>query len=134
MALFNKKEEEKEVEAEKEKKADMKKADKAKKKIFFAKNSDIAYGTLLEPWVTEKSYAGVSENKYTFKVSKGSAKGEIKKAVEGMFGVEVEKITVTNSHSKKKNFGRHAGVKAGFRKAVVKLKKGNSIELFEGAK
>ena len=97
------------------------------------KNSHIAYSVLIEPWITEKSHAMMGVNKYVFKVSKTASKTDVKKAIEGMYGVKVEKTAVVNIPSRTKNFGRHAGVKAGFKKAVVTLKSGDSIELFGGA-
>ena len=104
-----------------------------KEKIEAALNAEIAQRVLVEPWVTEKSHAGISENKYSFKVSRTASKTEIKKAIEGYYKVKVSKIGVINIPEKKKSYGRYPAKKAGIRKAVVTLKQGDKIELFQGA-
>ena len=69
----------------------------------------------------------------TFEVAKGANKIEIKKAVEEVFGVEVEKVTTMNYIGKPKRQGVFQGKRADWKKAVVKLKEGSkTIELFEG--
>jgi large subunit ribosomal protein L23 len=105
----------------------------AKKKTAVIKNADVAWAVLLEPWITEKSHAAMAERRYTFKVVRGSDKKQIKKAVEGLYGVNVEKVAVTNVPAKRKNYGRHAGMQSAIKKAVVTVKEGQSIELFKGA-
>ncbi|EKE16148.1 MAG: 50S ribosomal protein L23 [uncultured bacterium] len=132
MALFNKKEEKE----EKDLKDETKKVVKAKSKKaepISVRNSEFAYNVLIEPWITEKSHSAISSNKYFFKVSKRATKGEVKKAVEGTYNVKVEKIAIVNTQSRVKNFGRNTGIKAGFKKAILTLKEGSSIELFKGA-
>jgi len=110
-----------------------KKASTPKKdNIEACEHSDIAYRVLMEPWITEKTHKAIAENKYTFKVIRGATKKQVKLAIEGMYKVKVEKITVVNVKSKKKAYGRHEGTKAGFKKATVTLKKGDKIELFQG--
>ena len=74
-----------------------------------------------------------ADRKYTFEVAKGANKIEIKKAVEEVFGVEVEKVTTMNYIGKPKRQGVFQGKRADWKKAVVKLKEGSkTIELFEG--
>ena len=104
-----------------------------KEKIEAAANAQIAQRVLVEPWVTEKSHAGTAENKYSFKVSRTATKTEIKKAIEGYYKVKVAKVAVINIPEKKKSYGRYPAKKAGIRKAVVTLKQGDKIELFQGA-
>lgn len=94
------------------------------------KNAAIAYRVLAEPWITEKSHSAMALGKYTFKVTKTASKQEVKKAVEGLYGVTVEKVTVVTVKPEEKAFGRYTGVKAGFKKATVTLKKGDAIQLF----
>lgn len=88
---------------------------------------------IIKPIVTEKSMAEMAENKYTFVVSKGANKTEIKKAVEKVFGVKVEKVNTMNYDGKVKRMGRHEGRTASFKKAVVKLTADSKeIEFFQG--
>ena len=83
--------------------------------------------------VTEKSMAEMAENKYTFEVSKKANKTEIKKAVETIFGVNVEKVNTLNYDGKVKRMGRSVGRTASFKKAVVKLTADSKeIEFFQG--
>lgn len=101
--------------------------------IVAAQHADIAYKVLVEPWVTEKTHRAMADNKYTFKVIKSATKAQVKKAIEGMYKVKVEKVTVVNVLAKKKAYGRHEGTIAGFKKATLTLKKGDKIEFFQGA-
>ena len=83
--------------------------------------------------VTEQSMAAMAENKYTFVVSKSANKTEIKKAVEAIFGVNVEKVNTLNYDGKVKRMGRSVGRTASFKKAVVKLTADSKeIEFFQG--
>lgn len=135
MALFSKEKNDSPINEE-DKKASVKDgASKAKKAkvVLNTKNSEIAYRVLVEPWVTEKTHSMMSMNKYVFKVAKGASKTEVKNAVEGLYGVKVEKMAIVNISDKAKYFGRHKGTKSGFKKAVITVKEGDSIELFQGA-
>lgn len=88
---------------------------------------------IIRPIVTEQSMAAMAENKYTFVVSKSANKTEIKKAVEAIFGVNVEKVNTLNYDGKVKRMGRHEGRTASFKKAVVKLTADSKeIEFFQG--
>jgi len=108
---------------------------KAVKKVPMqaAPNADIACKVLVEPWITEKSHAAIAENKYVFRVTRMATKPEVKKAIEGFYKVSVEKIAMTNLLPKKRAYGRFEGTKSSIKKAVVTLKKGDKIELFQGA-
>lgn len=110
-----------------------KKSPAKKEAIVIAEHADIAYRVLVEPWITEKTHAAIVDNKYTFKVVSKATKKEVKMAIEGMYKVKVEKVTVVNVLPKKRAYGRHEGTKSGFKKATVTLKKGDKIELFRGA-
>ncbi|MDD5396500.1 MAG: 50S ribosomal protein L23 [Candidatus Moranbacteria bacterium] len=126
-------EEKKEI-VDKPKVAAKKVAKKAEAKpVVAAQNSGIAYKILVEPWITEKTHAAMAHNKYTFKVINSATKKQVKLAIEGIYAVKVEKITVVNIQPKKKAYGRHEGTKSGFKKATVTLKQGDKIELFQGA-
>ena len=71
----------------------------------------------------------MEDNKYTFKVYNQSTKGQIKEAVEGMYGVDVETVRVIRIPAKTIRVGRRQGIKKGYKKAVVKVKKGQEIDL-----
>ncbi|MCC3864603.1 50S ribosomal protein L23 [Terrisporobacter petrolearius] len=88
---------------------------------------------IIKPIVTEQSMAEMAENKYTFVVSKNANKTEIKKAVETIFGVNVDKVNTLNYDGKVKRMGRSVGRTASFKKAVVKLTADSKeIEFFQG--
>ncbi len=83
---------------------------------------------LLQPRVSEKAGHLTSLNKYVFNVLKGANKVEIKKAVERMYSVKVVRVNVLNTDGKIKASGRAKGKTSNFRKAVVTLKKGDTIQ------
>lgn len=86
------------------------------------------------PYLTEKTnYLKDNEDKVTFKVTRETNKKEVKKSIEKVFKVTVEKINILNQVGKKKRMGKYQGKKANWKKAVITLKKGDKIELFEGA-
>ncbi|GAA3656872.1 50S ribosomal protein L23 [Asaccharospora irregularis] len=88
---------------------------------------------IIRPVVTEQSMAEMAERKYTFVVAKGANKTEIKKAIEKVFGVNVEKVNTLNYDGKVKRMGRHEGRTSSFKKAVVKLTaESKEIEFFQG--
>jgi large subunit ribosomal protein L23 len=87
---------------------------------------------LKKPLITEKSTSLLQENKYTFKVDPDANKTEIKQAVESIFKVKVEKVNTMNVKGKKKRVRNIPGRTSGSKKAIVTLKKGDKIEIFEG--
>lgn len=87
---------------------------------------------IIKPVVTEKSMNLLAENKYTFIVDKRANKTEIKNAVEGIFKVKVEKVATVMSKGKLKRMGRFEGKTPDRKKAIVTLKPGHKIRLFEG--
>ena len=90
------------------------------------------YDVIIKPVVTEASMDMLAEKKYTFKVATDANKIEIKKAVEEIFGVKVEKVTTMNFDGKLKRMGRFEGRRAAYKKAVVKLTEDSkTIEFFE---
>ena len=84
------------------------------------------------PIITEKSTDLMAENKYTFEVDMRATKPQIKAAVEEIFGVKVEKVNTTRVRGKLRRMGRHEGYTSDWKKAVVTLKPGHSIEVFGG--
>lgn len=92
----------------------------------------VAHDIIRRPIITEKSMDQVADKKYTFEVLKSANKIEIKKAVEEVFGVKVQKVTTMNYIGKPKRMGVHQGKRADWKKAVVKLTPDSkTIELFE---
>ncbi|MFN0154872.1 MAG: 50S ribosomal protein L23 [Gaiella sp.] len=88
---------------------------------------------LIAPVVSEKSYAGNADRRYTFKVHSGAHKLQVRQAVESVFGVEVERVNIVKVQAKPKRRGLHQGIRPGWKKAIVQLKPGHTIEIFEGA-
>ena len=90
------------------------------------------YDVIIKPVVTEASMDMLADKKYTFKVATDANKVEIKKAVEEIFDVKVEKVTTMNFDGKLKRMGRFEGRRAAYKKAVVKLTADSkTIEFFE---
>lgn len=85
---------------------------------------------IIAPVVTEKS-AAMAENgrTYTFKVAKSANKTQIAQAIESAFNVQVESVRTLNTKSKAKRVGRYTGKTKNYKKAIVTLRDGNSIEL-----
>lgn len=87
------------------------------------KNFDIIYA----PIITERTAQMAEENKFAFKVDPRANKTQIKQAIESIFNVKVESINTTNSHPKKRRVGKYTGMTNKYKKAIVKLAEGNSI-------
>jgi len=88
---------------------------------------------LLAPVVSEKSYSLITDNKYTFKVHRDAHKTQVRQAVEELFGVKVQRVNILKVQSKPKRRGLIRGRRPGWKKAVVQLREGDTIEIFEGA-
>ena len=88
---------------------------------------------LLAPVVSEKSYSLIADRKYSFRVHPNAHKTQIRQAVEELFDVKVERVNVSQVRPKPKRRGLHKGTKPGWKKAIVQLREGDSIEIFEGA-
>ncbi len=90
------------------------------------------YDKILSPIVTEKSTNLSEQNKIVFKVPNSSSKTNLKKNIEKIFKVNVTKINIINKQSKKKiTRGRKVMVQ-GYKKAIITLKKGQTIDLTTG--
>lgn len=83
---------------------------------------------IIAPVVTEKSMTNKQNNVYTFKVVKSATKTDIKKAIEDAFKVSVLSVNTLNTKSKRKRVGRYSGRTKTYKKAIVTLKDGSSIE------
>ena len=88
---------------------------------------------LLAPIVSEKSYAGTSAGKYTFRVHDDAHRTQIRQAVEQLFDVKVARVNILKVQPKPKRRGMIKGTKQGWKKAIVQLRPGHTIEFFEGA-
>jgi large subunit ribosomal protein L23 len=88
---------------------------------------------LIAPVVSEKSYGQIVENRYTFKVHQDAHKTQIRQAVEQLFGVKVVGVNVVKVQAKPKRRGMYKGTRPGWKKAIVELKAGDKIDIFEGA-
>ena len=93
-----------------------------------------AYDIIIKPVITEQSMEATEDKKYVFQVAIDANKVEIKKAVEEIFGVKVEKVNTIRMEGKEKRQGAaHAGRRASWKKAMVKLTADSkTIEFFEG--
>ncbi len=93
----------------------------------------LAQEIILAPVITEASMMGTADKKYTFKVAKDATKVDIKKAVETLFGVEVQKVNTMNVRGQFRRYGRFEGYKASWKKAIVTLTADSkTIEFFDG--
>lgn len=87
---------------------------------------------IIKPILSEKSYDGIANKRYTFKVHTDANKTQIKKAVEEVFGVKVARVNTSNYEGKLKRMGRYEGRRSSFKKAIVQLAEDSkAIEFFE---
>ena len=92
----------------------------------------VAHDIIIKPLLSEKSYAGIKDKKYSFIVAKNANKTQIKMAVEEIFGVKVEKVNTANVRGKLKRQGKYQGYTPDYKKAIVKLKADSkSIAFFD---
>ncbi len=95
------------------------------KSVFLSNSEIIKY-----PIVTDKATRLLENNKYSFIVNPKSDKFAIKSAIEDLFGVTVLKINTSNLPKKRKRMGKYIGWKPQFKKAIVTLSQGDTINLF----
>jgi large subunit ribosomal protein L23 len=88
---------------------------------------------LLAPVVSEKSYSLIADRKYSFRVHPKAHKTQVRQAVEELFDVKVERVNISQVKPKPKRRGLIRGTKPGWKKAVVQVREGDTIEIFEGA-
>ena len=94
------------------------------------KGAKFSYSVVKEPHISEKATYLGDENKYAFKVYGNTNKLEIKKSVEGIYGVNVVSVNVITIPHKKRRMGKTEGFKKGYKKALVTIKEGQKIEIF----
>lgn len=142
MGLFSKKKQEtkKKVDAQSAQVSDAKKTgtkdlyegDKAKKQEKREKKYGNAYKILVKPLVTEKGSVMNEENKYIFEVAKIANKIEIAKAIVEVYGIKPASVNIIKIQGKKTRYGKIAGKRKDWKKAIVTLPKGESIKVYEG--
>jgi large subunit ribosomal protein L23 len=88
---------------------------------------------LLAPVVSEKSYSLIGDNKYSFRIHPDAHKTQVRQAVEELFDVKVERVNILKVQAKPKRRGMTRGSRPGWKKAIVQLREGETIEIFEGA-
>ncbi len=115
------------------KKTNVKEAKPAAEKVQVAQKpknvSEFGFRLLKAPHVTEKATGLLEKNQYVFKVFPKANKTEIKKTVEDSYGVEVEAVRIINIPAKKRRLGKITGMQSGCKKAIVKVKDGQKIEI-----
>ena len=87
---------------------------------------------IIRPVVSEKSYVLASSNKYTFRVHDLAHKTQIRQAVEELFGVHVVDVRTMSVNSKPKRRGWTSGRTREWKKAIVEVREGDSIPIFQG--
>ena len=107
------------------KKTEQLKKEETRKKKGFSES----YQVLKAPHITEKATDLAENNQYVFKVWPKSNKIEIKKAIKSIYGVDVLSVRIINIPSKKRRLGKTIGLKRGYKKAIIKIKQGQKIEV-----
>ena len=110
--------------------------EKIKKKVVqkpglhrYSKHYEQGYRILKNVHITEKATELAEKGQYIFKVFENANKQEIKKVVESVYHVDVVSVNIINIHRKRKRLGKSIGWKQGYKKAIVKIKKGQEIEI-----
>ena len=89
--------------------------------------------TIVRPLITEKSSAAYQDRgEYTFEVHRDATKPQIRSAIEQLFGVKVTDVWTSNQRGKERRVGKTIGRRPTWKKAIVKLREGDTIEIFEG--
>jgi large subunit ribosomal protein L23 len=88
---------------------------------------------LIRPVVSEKSYTLIEQGKYSFRVHPDAHKTQVRQAVEELFNVHVQRVNILTTKPKPKRRGLQRGTRPGWKKAVVQLRAGETIQIFEGA-
>ncbi len=112
-----------------EKKLEEKKVQPKEEKVKERKLKIETHRILKEPQITEKATDLGKENKYVFKVFSKANKVEIKKSVEDLYGVDVLTVRIIKIPPKSRRLGKTKGQRKGYKKAIVKVKRGQKIEL-----
>lgn len=136
--IFKKKNKEKEKEKEVKKPSKVKRVKKIKEikekkekkvKEKIKPKTQATFRILKEPHITEKTTYLTEFNQYTFKIWPKTNKIEVKKAIENLYGVDVVSVRIIKIPPKRRRSGRITGWKKGYKKAIIKIKKGQKIEV-----
>ncbi|PIR21149.1 MAG: 50S ribosomal protein L23 [Deltaproteobacteria bacterium CG11_big_fil_rev_8_21_14_0_20_47_16] len=90
------------------------------------------HDVIKRPLITEKAVRGKEFGQYVFEVAKLATKIDVRRAVEQLFKVKVKDVHTVSMHGRRKRVGNHQTMTSDWKKAVVTLRKGEAIELFEG--
>ena len=90
------------------------------------------YDVIIAPLITEKATAASEKNQVVFEVAKHATKPQIKEAVEKLFDVKVKHVNTLNTKGKTKVFKGRRGTQSSFKKAIVTLEEGHSIDVTTG--
>ncbi|MFW2332034.1 MAG: 50S ribosomal protein L23 [Nitrospinota bacterium] len=90
-----------------------------------------AHDIIRKPVISEKATEAKEGNKIIFKIDSRSNKSDVKKSVEEAFSVKVEKVNILNTKSKRRSLGKTSGSRPGYKKAIVTLSAGHTIEVFD---
>ena len=114
------------------KKASSKKNSKKEENIKVGKTTIKSYDCIIKPFLSEETMKNMETlNKITVQVNKNSNKVEIKNAFEAIFGVKVQQVNVSNVRAKDKRVGKYSGKTSSYKKAVVTLAEGQSLDLLK---
>jgi len=105
---------------------------KTVKKTVKKTKSQIAYKVLISSVVSEKAAVAETSGTYTFRVAINATKGQIKNAVSHVYNVKPKKVRVINMDGKRLHFGKNKGRRKDWKKAIVTLSKGQTIDIHEG--
>jgi large subunit ribosomal protein L23 len=94
--------------------------------------SDLANRLLIKPIISEKGTLIAGQNKYQFKVATDASKPAIKKAITALYGVKPLAINIINTQAKQIRFRGRTGIRYGYKKAIITLAKGDTINVYEG--
>jgi len=108
------------------------KKDKVKSKKTVSRIYSNAYRTIINPTISEKATFLSAENKYVFEVYRDADKKQVKQAIMDIYGVEPVKINMINISGKQRRYGRYTGRTKDRKKAIVTLKEGQNIQVYEG--
>jgi large subunit ribosomal protein L23 len=98
------------------------------------KKNNLSFRILIKPWITEAATVLAEKNKYVFVVAPSATKKQITASIEGLYKVKVTAVNTIKIPRKFKNHGKTPGWKAGLTKAIITLKEGDKIDLFEEKK
>lgn len=124
-----KKEDKVKKEVKEEKKIIEKKEEKEKPILKPKRKVVFSYDIIKKPHISEKATNLGANNQYIFEVFPNTNKNQIKKAIEGFYNVDVLSVNIVKIPAKKRRLGRNIGFKKGYKKAIVKVKEGQKIEV-----